>query len=122
MTNRRDFLRHAGLGAAGIALLPDYALPAQRSPLEQIRIGFIGLGGQGRSNLKHHIKNTVAVCDVDSEHLGKAKEEVEKATKKKCAAYGDYRELLADKNIDAVVVSTPDHWHALVTIDACAAG
>src|SRR5204863_10150791 len=113
MTTRRDFL-HAGLGAAGIALLPDFAFPAQRSPLEQIRIGMIGVGRQGTGNLKAHIKNTVAVCDVDSSHLGKAREAVEKATKKKCAAYGDYRQLLDDKNVDYVVVTTPDDWHALI--------
>src|SRR4029079_7630251 len=47
---------------------------------------------------------------------------VEAATKKKCAEYGDYRKLLDDKNIDAVVVTTPDHWHALTPIDACRAG
>ena len=120
--SRRDFLEQAGLGAAGLALLPDLAFPAERSPLEQIRIGHIGVGNQGRANLKHHIKNTVAVCEVDSKRLAEAKAQVEKATGKKCAAYSDYRKLLADKNVDAVVVTTPDHWHALITIDACAAG
>jgi predicted dehydrogenase len=120
-TTRRTFLQSAGLGAAGLALLPDLALPAPRSPAEQIRIGFIGVGGQGKANLRHHIKNTVAVCDVDSKRLAEAKAQVEKATGKKCAAYSDYRKLLDDRTVDAVVVSTPDHWHALVTINACAA-
>src|SRR5262249_29912206 len=122
MTTRRDFLQQASLGAAGLAFLPDLALPAERSPNEQIRIGVIGVGNQGKGNLRTHLKNTVAVCEVDSKRLAAAKESVETATKKKCAAYGDYRKLLADKNVDAVVITTPDHWHALMTIDACAAG
>jgi predicted dehydrogenase len=121
-TTRRFFLQQAGLGAAGLTLLPDLALPAERSPSERIRIGHVGVGNQGKGNLRAHIKNTVAVCDVDSKRLADAKAQVEKATGKTCAAYSDYRKLLDDKNVDAVVVTTPDHWHALVTIDACAAG
>src|SRR4051794_2882845 len=98
MTNRRTFLLSAGLGTAGLALLPDLALPAPRAPSEQIRIGFIGVGRQGNSNLGYHIKNTVAVCDVDSKHLAATKARVEKVTRKKCAAYSDFRKLLDDKN------------------------
>jgi predicted dehydrogenase len=122
MTTRRTFLGQLGLGAAGLALLPDLALPQERSPLERIRIGCVGFGKQGLGNLGKHIKNTVAVCDVDSARVGMAKERVEKETGKKCAAYGDYRRMLEDKDVDAVVITTPDHWHALMTIDACAAG
>lgn len=122
MTTRRTFLTRAGLGAAGLALLPDLALPRERSPLERIRIGCVGFGKQGEGNLGVHLKNTVAVCDVDSTRLGKAKERVEKATKQPCAAYGDYRKMLEDKNVDAIVFTVPDHWHALMTIDACRAG
>ena len=69
-----------------------------------------------------HLKNIIAVCDVDKEHGGKAKERVEKAGVKSCAVFGDYRKLLEMKEVDAVVVSTPDHWHALPTIHACEAG
>ncbi|MFO0879370.1 MAG: Gfo/Idh/MocA family oxidoreductase [Gemmataceae bacterium] len=121
-TSRRNFLGQVGLGAGALALHPSLALPAERSPLERIRIGCIGVGNQGRPNLGIHIKNTVAVCEVDSKRLGEAKTRVEKETGKQCAAYGDYRKLLDDKNVDAVVITTPDHWHALMTIDACAAG
>lgn len=121
-TTRRDFLHQLGLGAAGLALLPDLAFPQERSLNERIRIGVIGVGGQGRGNLRAHVKNTVAVCDVDQKRLAEAQASVEKATGKKCAAYGDYRKLLDDKNVDAVVISTPDHWHALPTVHACEAG
>ncbi|MFO0928028.1 MAG: Gfo/Idh/MocA family oxidoreductase [Gemmataceae bacterium] len=107
-TNRRDFLHQLGLGAAGVTLLPDLTFAQERSPNERIRIGVIGVGGQGRGNLRAHVKNTVAVCDVDKKRLDEAQATVEKATGKKCAAYGDYRKLLDDKNVDAVIISTPD--------------
>jgi predicted dehydrogenase len=130
-TTRREFLKSSGGLAAGAGLsagLPglfaaNIASAADTdSPNEQIRIGCIGVGNQGRGNMGQHIKNVVAVCEVDKIRLGEAKEKVEKATDKPCAAYGDYRKLLDDKNIDAVIITTPDHWHALTTIDACAAG
>src|SRR5690606_10211110 len=61
------------------------------------------------------------VCDVDKKHLAKAAKTAGEGGRK-IATFGDYRQLLDDKNVDAVVVSTPDHWHALATIDACRAG
>jgi predicted dehydrogenase len=64
----------------------------------------------------------VAVCDVDKSRVEAAKQRVEKANGRPCAAYGDYRKLLEDKSIDAVLISTPDHWHALPAIHACEAG
>lgn len=68
------------------------------------------------------MKNVVAVCDVDSKHAAAAAASVEKANGKKPKVFSDYRKLLEDKSIDAVLVSTPDHWHALPTIHACQAG
>jgi predicted dehydrogenase len=130
-TTRREFLAATTRLAAGVGLtagLPTiFAGNSARaadsdSPAEQIRIGCIGVGNQGRGNMGQHLKNVVAVCEVDQIRLGTAKEAVEKASKKTCAAYGDYRQLLADQNVDAVIVTTPDHWHAMITIDACAAG
>jgi len=130
-SNRRQFLKQTGSLAAGMGLtaaLPtifaaNHASAAESdSPNEQIRIGCIGVGNQGRGNMGQFIKNVVAVCEVDKTRLGEAREKVEGTTKKSCAAYGDYRQLLDDKTVDAVVVTTPDHWHALITIAACAAG
>ncbi|HEX8200615.1 MAG TPA: Gfo/Idh/MocA family oxidoreductase, partial [Isosphaeraceae bacterium] len=91
-------------------------------PSERIRIGHIGVKNQGTSNLKALMKHTVAVCDVDKDVLGKAKALAETGTGETITAYDDYRRLLDNKDIDAVVVTTPDHWHARITIDACAAG
>src|SRR5207237_1354656 len=87
-----------------------------------VRVGFIGVGGQGNHNLGELMKNAVAVCDVDKTHLAAAKQRVEKAQGRPCAAFSDYRKMLEDKSIDAVVVSTPDHWHTLTALDACEAG
>jgi predicted dehydrogenase len=120
---RRDFLRRGA--AAGVFLslpasLYRNALNAADPPSEKIRIGCVGVGGQGNSNLGHVLKNVIAVCDVDKTHLAAAKGKVEKANGK-CAEYADYRKLLDNKDVDAVVVSTPDHWHTLVTVSACLA-
>jgi predicted dehydrogenase len=125
--NRRDFLRcveGAGLLAAFPTIIPASALGREDAPppSERIRIGHIGVRNQGTSNLKALMKHTVAVCDVDRDVLGKAKALAETGTGRDVAAHSDYRKLLDDKEIDAVVVTTPDHWHALITVDACAAG
>ncbi len=64
----------------------------------------------------------VALADVDSSHLNDALGKLQSKAGRTCPTYGDYRKLLENKDVDAVVVSTPDHWHALATIDACQTG
>jgi predicted dehydrogenase len=128
--SRREFLRstrNLALGVGAGVALPNIFLNKTKAatgdnPSDFIRVGFIGVGGQGGSNLGALMKNAVAVCDVDSEHMAKAKARIEKANQRPCAEFADYRKLLESKDIDAVVVSTPDHWHALPTIHACEAG
>jgi predicted dehydrogenase len=66
--------------------------------------------------------NVVAVCEVDRDRLAAAKKEIEDRTGRACAAYSDYRKLLENKELDAVIIATPDHWHALQTVHACQAG
>jgi predicted dehydrogenase len=123
VSDRRDFLRQALATGAGLGLLhPALVANANAAPNEKIRIGCIGVGNQGKGNLGAHLNSTVAVCEVDSTRLGEAKARVEKATGKTCAAYSDYRKLLDNKDVDAVVITTPDHWHALIAVDACLAG
>jgi predicted dehydrogenase len=128
---RREFLRRAGAGAALGGVFA--ALPATlarsmmagaraESANDTIRVGVIGVGRQGKSNMNALMKHVVAVCDVDRDHLAEAKRLVEKANGNTCAAFGDYRKLLDARDVDAVVVATPDHWHALATIHACLAG
>ncbi|HVX13233.1 MAG TPA: Gfo/Idh/MocA family oxidoreductase [Pirellulales bacterium] len=127
--SRREFLRQVGGGAAaGLFSLsahePRVAMAgAQAQPAnEQIRLGAIGVGGRGTENFTPLIKQIVAVCDVDKQHLSAAQARIEKTSGRACDGYGDYRRLLDRQDIDAVIVSTPDHWHALPTIDACRAG
>jgi len=121
--NRRDLLKRSAGAAAGIALPTIITTPVRgaEAPSERIRLGFIGVKNRGMQNLKPLIKQAVAVCDVDRNVLAEARAAVEKANGS-CASYDDYRKLLESKEIDAVVISTPDHWHGRQTVDACAAG
>ena len=120
-TTRRSFLKSAGGAFLGIqAMTYRGALLAQNKPSETVRVGSIGVGNQGRPNMNAIKKHVVAVCDVDRNRVAAARD-LEKASIK-AATFGDYRKLLESKDVDAVVISTPDHWHALTVIDACQAG
>jgi predicted dehydrogenase len=124
---RRDSLRSIVGGTVGLAwptILTSGALGGEGRPPAsgRINIGFIGCGNQWGNNLRPLIRQAVAVCEVDAKRLADAKARIEKANNRPCAAYSDYRKLLENKDIDAVVITTPDHWHALMTVHACMAG
>ncbi len=129
--NRRLFLRRAGITALGtgfIAAVPMEVLAAMRksvSPSAVIRVGLIGCRGMGWSNLTSMLKisevTCAALCDIDDEVLAKRKAELEKINIKPLL-YKDHRKLLDNKDIDVVIIATPDHWHCLQLVDACAAG
>jgi predicted dehydrogenase len=93
-----------------------------RGANERVRVGYIGLGNRGDQVHDAFLENggneTVAVCDLRDDYMDFAVKK-SRATPKK---YKEYRDLLADNNVDAVVIATPDHWHALMFIDACNAG
>jgi predicted dehydrogenase len=114
------------MAAAGLGLAASPRGRADAPPSDRIQVGFIGLGGQGTSRLNQFIKQNdvaaVAVCDVDQTHLDRAVALVEKEQGRKPEAFHDFRKLLETKNLDAVMVATPDHWHALPVIEACQAG
>ena len=119
---RRRFLQTTAAASAAIAA--PYFVPARAfGANERVITGAIGVKNRGgqRQNLKDFRTNCVAVCDVDANVAAQAAKFVEEGGNK-CDIYGDYRQLLDRKDIDAVVISTPDHWHALMTIDACRAG
>ncbi len=99
------------------------AFAADVKPSEKVRIGSIGVGNQGLPNMKAFLKlaSVTAVCEVDTKRLADAAAAVEKAGGKP-QTFPDYRKLLESKDVDAVCVTTPDHWHALQTIHACEAG
>jgi len=123
-TTRRSFLKSTAAAGTFLSLpAATYraALLADDKPSESIRVGCIGVGAQGRGNLNAIKKHVVAVCDVDKERVASTAAELEKSSIK-AQTFGDYRKLLESKDIDAVLISTPDHWHALNTVDACKAG
>ncbi len=106
------------LAGAGAAWALPYLVPAQAFGANaKMLTGHIGVGGQGTSNLKRLKTHAIAVCDVDEQRAAEAQKLVAE-TRGKCDVFGDFRKLLQRKDIDAVVVSTPDHWHALPTVVA----
>jgi len=126
MNTRREFIKRVTILGAGAFLSADLlAMKRNISSNDKIGLGVIGCRGQGWSNLNALLKvpevECVALCDIDENVLSKRKEELSKLNIKP-RIYSDYRKMLADKDVDIVVVATPDHWHCLQLIDACAAG
>ncbi len=128
MTTRRDFLKNTGAIAAGAALSPLMAsqLGTRVSPNDKFTIALIGCRGMGMYDLKDHLKfpeiECGGLCDVDEKVLNERASEIGKLTGKTPKLFKDYRKVLEDKSIDAVIVGTPDHWHCLMATDACEAG
>jgi predicted dehydrogenase len=117
---RRRFIQ----GTAGTALASVAALSGARilGANDRINVGLIGCGGRGLSDagLVRQIPgvNVVAVCDVYESHAAAARSRAGTG----CRAFSDFRKLLEQKNVDAVLIATPDHWHAAITVLACQAG
>ena len=121
---RRSFLQTT---AAGVALATfGHRVRAQAPASDRIVLGMIGVGGMGtgrlRQFLQHRDVRIGAICDVDRSHADRAIAEVEKAAGYRPKAFGDFRRLLLEKDIDAVAVVTPDHWHAIPVVRAFEAG
>src|SRR5579862_4187876 len=123
--NRREFL-HAG--AAGLALRAGRGPAAELADLKPKRVGLIGCGWYGKCDLFRLIQvapvEVVSLCDVDKRMLAGAVDMVaeRQKSKKKPRTFADYREMLKEKDLDIVLVGTPDHWHALPMIAAVEAG
>ncbi len=119
MFTRRRFLRQATLSSAGL-LLTNVTLAASRktSPNEKLNLGVVGVANRGRADLMGVAsENIVALCDVDDTYLAKAKAQFPSAR-----TYNDFRRLLDLKDLDGVVVATPDHTHAVVAAAALKSG
>jgi predicted dehydrogenase len=124
LTRRRAIQLAAG--AAAVPLFLPSRLLGDEAPSKQIVMGFIGVGWMGQGNLDSFLGQkdckVVAIADVDQEHLDKAVENVNKKyDNQDCKGYKDFRDLLARKDIDAVCISTPDHWHGICAVEAAKA-
>lgn len=142
---RRDFLKKTAFAAAGISMGAGFpAIDVKgtvRGANDRIRMGAIGIGNRGSQLLEIYMKNpdiqVTALCDIYKPYLmrdkaavnpryflpqGRPVPSMNEKLSKDVTLYHDYRKLLEDKNVDAVCIATPDHWHALQTIDAVDAG
>ena len=134
--SRRTFLK----GVAATVAMP-YAVSSRAlgadlkpSPSNRLTMGFIGIGGMGGGQLGAFLGSdkvqVLAVCEVSKSTLEAGRAQVEQryaqeskaGTYKGCTAYNNFQELLARDDIDAVLIATPDHWHALIAIEAARAG
>jgi predicted dehydrogenase len=137
--NRRQFIKQV-VGTTAAAIAFPYIVPASAlgragnaAPSDRITLGFIGTGKQSKHLMRSFLNSpgthVVAGCDVDELKLQRGKKIVEDHYARKnggsykgCDTYGDFRDLLARDDIDAVVISTPDHWHAITVIQSAEAG
>ncbi len=133
---RREFLSTAAAGSAALVMpmfIPrTYLFGGGHPPSRTINVAQIGCGRMGMEDLRgtmaHDLARMVAVCDLDTRRLGLARDEVERFYRAKgeqqveVGAYRDYREVLARPDIDAVIVTPPDHWHAIIAVEAALAG
>ena len=127
--NRRQFIKNI----FSAAITAPYFIPAAAlgrngavAPSNCITLGCIGVGGMGTGNMNGFLTKpnaqVLAVCDVDTAHRNNARDLVNKAyDNSDCAVYNDFRDVLARRDIDAVMIATPDHWHGIIAVAAARA-
>lgn len=130
--NRRTFMQKTGLIMSGLTLSPligkSYSsIYGQTAPSNKVKVALIGCRSMGYGDLNTFLDypetECVALCDVDDEWLNKRAADVEKKTGKKVShLYKDWRRVIDNKDVDVVIIGTPDHWHCLPTVWACQAG
>src|SRR5260370_26356804 len=127
--SRRQFLGASATAAAGLAA--PLALAGEKKKVaasDKLVVALVGCGGMGRYDLHDFMRlpevEVAAVCDVDDKHIEEAMADIKKANRpvEKVKGTRDFRKVVERKDIDAVIVGTPDHWHAYVLIAACANG
>lgn len=123
--NRREFIKTSALGTLGLTLLP--SLVSKAAPSDKLRIAHIGLGGMGNQHLKWFAAlpdvEIAALCDVDQDHLQSTLKTLQGLVPGSQAnGYEDFRHILDRKDIDAITIATPDHWHAQIATLAFQAG
>jgi len=128
MTSRRVFLKNTAITTAGLSLVPSLSGAFTGcAPSDRVNVGLIGCNGMGFADLTTFLENKqvecIALCDVDENVLNRRAGDVEKIKGKKTAnLYKDWRTLIDNKDINVVIVGTPDHWHCMMMIAACEAG
>jgi predicted dehydrogenase len=128
MTTRRVFIRNTAITTAALGLVPNLSGAfVKNAPSDRINVGVIGCNGQGFADLvaflEHPQVECLALCDVDESVLNRRAVDVEKIRGRKPAnLYKDWRKLIDNKDINVVIIGTPDHWHCLQMIAACDAG
>lgn len=129
--NRREFLSDSGkilTGLSAASFIPGktFSILSGGSPNEKIVVGLIGCNGMGWTNLTRFLEvenvECAALCDIDRNVLERRAADLQEHSGGKPGLYKDYRELLENRDLDAVIIATPDHWHCLQTVDACEAG
>lgn len=130
MTTRRNFIRTSSAAIAGAGIFGSTAIESLASSKvvsqnDKVNVALIGTKGMGWADLQSFMKNpevnVVALCDVDENVMSGRVAELAK-NNISVKTYGDYRKLLENKDIDVVIIGTPDHWHCLQMVEACAAG
>ncbi|MEX0906418.1 MAG: Gfo/Idh/MocA family oxidoreductase [Balneolaceae bacterium] len=126
--NRKEFLKKTSLSAAGLgmfSILPSSIWGAKVAPSDQINVALIGCRNHGFNILRHHLSNEgvncAALCDVDENVLNERARDVKENYSQDPKLYKDFRNLLEQTDIDAVIIGTPDHWHCLNFVYACQA-
>ncbi len=128
MASRRTFLKNSGSLLAGAALTPMVysRMNAGVSQNDKLTVALIGCKGMGMYDLTDHLKQPGiecgALCDVDNNVLQERAKTVLELTGKTPKLYKDYRQVIDDRDIDIVIIGTPDHWHCLPAVEACEAG
>jgi predicted dehydrogenase len=125
-SNRRNFIKNTAVATAAVGVAPAI-LNACASPAEKVSVALIGCRSMGFSDLKSFLKkennvDCLALCDVDSNVLEEKATEVEKMTGARPQTFGDFRKVLENPEVDAVIIGTPDHWHAIIMMMALEAG
>lgn len=127
-SNRRTFLKQsaAGAGLTLAATLPGNIWARQHGANDAVNVAVVGLHGRGKQLLEHLLDldgaRVVAICDPDQAVLDRIRELIREKGKPEAGQYRDYRKLLEDARVDAVLIATPNHWHALMGVWACQAG
>ena len=127
--SRRNFIKNSAMAASAIGMatvVPEKVWSSVVAPSDKINVALIGCRNMGFGILKHHLDtglvNCVALCDIDKNVLKEKSETVKKDYDQSPELYGDFRKVLERKDIDSVIIGTPDHWHCLIMVEACQAG